>query len=289
LIAQRTIGKEAVLKGVGVHSGETVNLRLKPSSSGAIIFRRLDLDSAEIVLDPAKTFARRSSALQSEEGQIQTIEHLLAALYVLGIDSLEAELDGNEITILDGSARPFVQAILQAGVKSLEEGKKKFIRVLKALTIEENGASIAFHPYPGFRVAYFIEYPHPAIRIQELSLEVTVKNFISEIAPARTFGFLKDVPQLWRQGLALGGSLENALVLDEEKIINGPLRYPDEFVRHKILDLLGDLALLGRLVLGDIRARKAGHSLHLRAVRTLLQNPEFWSLEEDRSPYPLDF
>ena len=283
MIEKRTIQKEIHLQGIGVHSGKNVDVILKPSTSGGIIFRRQDLGSLEISLDPKKIEAKSSSILAAEDFKIQTLEHLLAVLYIFGIDSLIVELNGGEIPILDGSGAPFVQAILKAGIKFLPQ-KRKSMKILKPFTLEENDASISFYPDSDFKISYFIQFPHPAIQKQELTLSLSLKNFVTEIAPARTFGFLKDVPHLWSQGLALGGSLENALVLDEEKVINGPLRYPDEFVRHKILDLIGDLALLAHPLLGHFKARKAGHYLHLKAIHFILDHPAFWTYEEERIP-----
>jgi len=166
---------------------------------------------------------------------IQTIEHLLAVLFVFGIDSLKVELDGNEIPILDGSAEPFVRLVQDGGNRELFE-KKKNITVLKPFSVQAEGASIVVEPAVDFHITYVIEYDHPVLRRQEIDLSINTDVFIKEISPARTFGFLKDVPAMRSLGLALGGSLENAIVLDEQKVINGPLRFPDEFVRHKVLD-----------------------------------------------------
>jgi len=271
-----TIQKDIHLSGIGIHSGESVDIFLKPSSSGEIILRRRDLDNLEIRIDPHTIKTKRGSFLEAKESKILTLEHLLAVLYVFGLDSLVIELKGGEIPIMDGSALPFVQAIEKAGIKLLPQ-KKKYIKILKPYTIQEKDAYISFHPDSVFKITYSIEYDHPAIKCQELSLSLSLKNFVKEIAPARTFGFLKDVPHLRREGLALGGSLENAVVLDEKEIISGPLRYPDEFVRHKILDLIGDLSLLGCPLLGHFRAHKAGHSLHLKIIRFILDRPEFWN------------
>ncbi len=270
-----TIRKEVHFSGVGVHSGKKVDLLLRPSSSGKIIFRRTDLDNLELVLDPKKIETKSSTYLVSEECEIQTLEHLLAVLYMFGIDSLIIEINGDEIPIMDGSASPFVQAILSAGVMSLPE-RKKSIKIIKPSSLEGKDAAFSFSPDPGFKITYSIEYDHPAIQRQELSLSLSLENFIKEVAPARTFGFLKDVPALRAQGLAAGGSLDNAVVLNEKSVISGPLRYPDEFVRHKILDLIGDLSLMGSPLTGHFKAHKAGHSLHLKAIHFLLDNPEFW-------------
>ena len=259
---------------------------MKPSSSGQILFRRTDLGNLEFSLDSKKIETLSSTSLAGEDYKIQTIEHLMAVLYAFGIDSAVIELNGNEIPIMDGSASPFVQAILKAGIKLLPE-KKKVIKILKPFIIKEKEASVSFYPDSDFKITYCIEYDHPVIQKQELSLSINLKNFVTEIAPARTFGFLKDVPALRAQGLALGGSLENAIVLDEKDVISGPLRYPDEFVRHKILDLIGDLCLLGSPVLGHFKAFKAGHALHLKAINFILDSPEFWTYDEESIPSSL--
>ncbi|MCK4264658.1 MAG: UDP-3-O-[3-hydroxymyristoyl] N-acetylglucosamine deacetylase, partial [Candidatus Aminicenantes bacterium] len=272
MIQKGTIKKEVLFSGIGVHSGKQVELWLKPSSSGEIIFRRIDLDNSEFHLDPKKIEAKNCSMLVTKKGRIQTLEHFMAVLFMLGVDSLIIELNGEEIPIVDGSAFPFVEAILKAGIKPLQE-KKKSIKILKPFIIQEEDALISVVPDSDFRITYLIEYDHPAIESQELSLSINKENFIKQIAPARTFGFLKDVPALRAQGLALGGSLENAIVLDEKSIINGPLRFPDEFIRHKILDFIGDLFLLNSSIIGHFKAHKAGHSLHLKTVHFILDNP----------------
>jgi UDP-3-O-[3-hydroxymyristoyl] N-acetylglucosamine deacetylase len=276
MIEKSTIQKEVHFSGVGVHSGKKVDLLLRPSSSGKIIFRRTDLDNLELALDPKKIETKSSTYLVSEECKIQTLEHLLAVLYMLGVDSLIIEINGDEIPIMDGSASPFIPAILGAGIMALPE-RKKSIKIIKSSFLEEKDAAFSFSPDSGFKITYSIEYDHPAIQRQELSLSLNLENFIKEVAPARTFGFLKDVPALRAQGLAAGGSLDNAVVLDEKSVISGPLRYPDEFVRHKILDLIGDLSLMGSPLTGHFKAHKAGHSLHLKAIHFLLDNPEFWT------------
>ena len=276
MITKSTIQKEIHLSGVGIHSGKNVDLLLRPSSSGGIIFRRTDLDNLELTLDPKKIETKSSTYLVSEECKIQTLEHLLAVLYMFGIDSLIIEINGDEIPIMDGSASPFAQAILNAGVMSLPDGKKS-IKIIKPSSLGENDAVFSFSQDSDFKITYSIEYDHPAIQKQELSLSLNLENFIKEIAPARTFGFLKDVPALRAQGLAIGGSLDNAVVLDDKTVISGPLRYPDEFVRHKILDLIGDLSLMGSPLIGHFKAQRAGHGLHLKAIRFLLNNPEFWA------------
>jgi UDP-3-O-[3-hydroxymyristoyl] N-acetylglucosamine deacetylase len=283
MIEKRTLKKEVSFSGVGIHSGKKATLTLKPSSRGKILFRRLDLGGIEIEVDPKNVEIRNCVALVSGEEVVQTIEHLMAVLYVFGLDSLEIELNGPEIPVMDGSAAPFAQSILKAGIRPLPE-KRKVVKILKAHTLQDNLTSLSFSPDTDFRISYSIDFPHPLIRRQELSLALTREAFLAEITPARTFGFLKDVPELQRRGLAQGGTLENAVVLDDEKVISGPLRFPDEFVRHKILDLIGDLALFGYPLLGHFQADKAGHRLHLKAVLFLLQNPDFWAFEETGFP-----
>lgn len=283
MVAKRTIKREVSLSGVGIHSGKAAALTLKPSSSGKILFRRLDLRRREIDINPSSVVAKNCSSLVSGTCSVQTVEHLLAVLSILGVDSLDADLDGPEIPIMDGSGLPFAEAILRAGTTKLPL-KKKCIRILKPHTLRENQASLSFSPDTDFRITYAIDFPHPLIRRQQYSLAVTSEVFLREIAPARTFGFLKDVSELWRRGLATGATLENAVVLDEEKVISGPLRFSDEFVRHKILDLIGDLSLWGYPLLGHFQAECAGHCLHLRGLHFLLQNPDYWIFEEQAWP-----
>jgi len=257
---------------------------LKPATSGGIVFRRTDLDNLEFKVNPHIARANYSTVLIKDGYQIRTVEHLLATLYIFGIDNLIIEMNGEEVPIMDGSAAPFVQAILKAGIKLLPS-KKKAIRLTKPFIINENGNYIEFYPENEFKITYTIEFDHPFIQTQSLTFPINIKNFVTEIAPARTFGFLKDVKKLRAKGLALGGSLENALVLDDNSLINGSLRYPDEFVRHKILDLIGDLALLGHPLIGHFKAFRAGHSLHLKVVNFLINSQEFWKYEDNEIIY----
>lgn len=269
-----TLQKEINLSGVGIHTGKKVDIRLKPSLSGQIVFRRADLNDLELPLDQGTVKTKNSTYLESRGCRVRTLEHLLAVLYIFGIDSLIVELNGEEVPIMDGSAAPFAQAVQDAGLRPLPQ-KKKIVKILKPFRLEEEGASVSFGPDAVFRITYCIEYDHPLIQRQELTLALNPESFVTEIAPSRTFGFLKDVPSLRAQDLALGGSLENAVVLDDKGSVSGPLRFPDECVRHKILDLIGDLSLLGSPVIGHFSAHKAGHGLHLKAVRFLLHNPEY--------------
>jgi len=270
-----TTQKEVHFSGIGVHSGKQVHLRLKPSPSGHIVFRRTDLKNLELPLDWRRIETNHHTSLVYGEGKVHTLEHLLAVLCVFGIDSLVVEMDGEEVPILDGSAAPLVEFLHRAGSQALPLERKSVV-ILKPFTVGDAEGSVSWAPDTHFKITYSIEFDHPAIRRQELSLDINGDNFTRGIAPARTFGFLKDVEVLKKQGLALGGSFENALVLDEQGVINGPLRFPDEFVRHKILDFVGDLSLVGHPLIGHFKAHRAGHGLHLQAVRVLLKSPEYW-------------
>jgi UDP-3-O-[3-hydroxymyristoyl] N-acetylglucosamine deacetylase len=265
----QTLAREASFAGVGAHTGAEVRVRLRPSGQGRVVFRRMDLGGREVSVDPARAESSRCMVLFDGVVKILTVEHLLAALLMSGVDSVEVELDGEEIPILDGSAAPLVDLILRAGLQPLPQ-PRPVLRVKKHLRVEEGRSVVSFEPASAFEVLYEIEYQHPLIGKQELALALDPEAFRSQVAPARTFGFLKDAEQLRARGLARGSSVENSLVLDDRGLVNPPLRFPDEFVRHKILDLVGDLALLGAPLQGRVTARRAGHTLHLRAVRALL-------------------
>jgi UDP-3-O-[3-hydroxymyristoyl] N-acetylglucosamine deacetylase len=273
---KRTLGKELEFFGFGIHTGKPVDLRLIPSDSGEIAFRRSDLENLEFRLSLESIETRNCTLLVTGQGKIQTLEHLLAALWVYGIDSVTIELNREEIPSMDGSALHFARAVEKVGFKELQE-EKSLQKITKSLQIQEGDASISVDPDDEFRITYQIEYEHPSIKKQELSVVPNAENFMKEIAPARTFGFLEDVPALQKRGLALGGSYDNTVVLDKTHVINGPLRYPDEFVRHKILDMIGDLSLLQNPIIGHFSAKKAGHDLHLKVVRFLSDNPEYLS------------
>jgi len=273
---KRTINKELEFFGFGIHSGKPVDLRLIPSDSGEIIFRRLDLENLEFRLSLENIKTKKCTMLVTDQGKIQTMEHLLAVLWVYGIDSLTIELNQDEIPSMDGSALHYSRAVQRAGFKELQE-EKNLQKITQSLIIQDEEASISVEPDAELRITYQIEYEHPSINKQEFSVVVNPKNFEKEIASARTFGFLEDVAALQKQGLALGGSYNNTVVLDKTRVVNGPLRYPDEFVRHKILDLIGDLSLIGKPITGHFVAKKAGHALHLKVVRLLSENPEYFS------------
>jgi len=278
MIQKTTLATAVTFSGPGIHSGRTVHLSLQPSQAGEIVFRRLDLGGAEIRLEPRTVATANASNLVSGSTRVETVEHLLAALSGCGVDSLLVELDGGEVPILDGSAGPFGRAIADVGLVPLAEPRRTLV-LLEPFTLEEGSAALEAFPSAALSVAYTISFDHPAIGTQTIDVEIAPDVFLRDIAPARTFGFLRDVAELRSRGLARGGSLDNAIVLDETSVLNGPLRFPDEFVRHKVLDFLGDLFLLGVPVRGRFMARRAGHGLHLQAVRFLLDHPDLWTWE----------
>ena len=266
----QTLAREACFAGVGAHTGTEVRVRLRPSGQGRVVFRRMDLGGREVSVHPARAESSQCTVLSEGGVKIRTVEHLLAALLMGGVDSVEVELDGEEIPILDGSAGPLVDMILEAGLRPLSEPRRSF-QVKKPLRVEDGRSAVSFEPASIFEVSYEIEYQHPFIGKQKLALSLDWEVFRTQVAPARTFGFLKDAERLRAMGLARGSSVENTVVLDDKGLVNPPLRFPDEFVRHKVLDLIGDLALLGAPLQGRVTASRAGHSLHLRAVQALLR------------------
>jgi UDP-3-O-[3-hydroxymyristoyl] N-acetylglucosamine deacetylase len=264
---KRTLAAPLRFSGVGIHTGKPVTMTLLPSEAGDLVFVRTDI-GGEIRSVEADVESGRFTALSSGGLRVLTIEHLMAALSACGVDSLRIELDAEEAPILDGSAFPYARAISEAGTSPVPVERKK-LKIIRPFTIEDGGASFSVEPDEVFRISYDIHFDHPAVGRQRLELAVSEDTFLREIAPARTFGFFRDVDDLRRRGLALGGSLDNAVVFDETGVMNGPLRFPDECVRHKIADLIGDLFLLGCPVLGRFAAVRAGHALHLRMVRAI--------------------
>ncbi len=272
---KNTTEREVSVSGVGIHSGKHVHLCLRPSQSGEIVFQRSDLKDRKLRLNSRKFEGKNRAILSSGKHRVQTIEHLMACLFMFRIDSLLVMLDGDEVPVMDGSALPFVELLRKAGSRPLDE-KIRSLKIISPFQVEGHDAFIAVEPDENFRITYTIDYNHPAIQKQTLGLVVDKQSFVRQIAPARTFGFLKDVPSLRAQNMALGGSLNNALVLDESELINGPLRFSDEYVRHKILDFIGDLSLQIHPFMGHFTAHKAGHSLHLKFMNFLLENQEHW-------------
>jgi UDP-3-O-[3-hydroxymyristoyl] N-acetylglucosamine deacetylase len=270
---RRTLKTAVGCTGIGLHSGKPVRLELRPAPPGSgIRFRRTDR-SAEIKaaigelhrLDHATTLGR-------EGASIETVEHLLSALFALGVDDALVEIDGPEIPALDGSAAPFVILIHEAGTKPHKQARE-FLKILRPVEVVRGAKWARLSPADHFRVSYTIGFDHPLLRHQHASFRISPETFAEEIAPARTFGFLREVETLRRAGLALGGSLENAIVIGETGVLNNKLRFEDEFVRHKILDAIGDLYLLGRPFLAAFSAHKSGHALNNRLLRELVADP----------------
>jgi UDP-3-O-[3-hydroxymyristoyl] N-acetylglucosamine deacetylase len=275
---RRTLRNAVGCTGIGLHSGKPVRLDLKPALAGhGIRFRRTDR-GVEI---PAtlENLARldHATTLSREGVSIDTVEHLLSALHGLGVDDVLVEVDGPEVPILDGSAAPFVILIHEAGLRPLAT-PRQYLKILQPVEVVRGAKWARLLPSDHLRVSYTIGFDHPLLRHQSASFRVTSQVFAEEIAPARTFGFLREVETLRRSGLALGGSLDNAVVIGETGVLNNKLRFEDEFVRHKILDAIGDLALLGYPVVGHLEASKAGHALHAALALKLIQKPEAWDL-----------
>jgi UDP-3-O-[3-hydroxymyristoyl] N-acetylglucosamine deacetylase len=282
---QKTLKEEAGCVGVGLHSGRRAKLVLKPAPADhGIVFRRTDAGGIEI---PATaeylSHINHATCLAKGGVRIETIEHLLAALHALGVDNVEIELDGPEVPIMDGSAAPFIYLIHEAGIRSLAASRSA-IGLSRPVSVGGDGRFVAAYPSDRLRLTYTINFDHPLLKHQEHTVEVDESSFVDEIAPARTFGFLKDVELMRQAGLALGGSLDNAVVLGETGVLNNPLRFPDEFVRHKILDLLGDLVLLGKPLKAHVVALRAGHALHTELVKAILDSPERWENEGALAP-----
>jgi UDP-3-O-[3-hydroxymyristoyl] N-acetylglucosamine deacetylase len=264
--------------GIGLHSGVPVQMRLLPAPAGSgIVFRRTDLDNFEISAT-SRNVAKVSYAtsLMRQGVLISTTEHLLSALIGLGIDNIIVEVDNLELPILDGSASPYVEAVLATGLK-LQRRRREYIRVLRAIEVHEGNKFIGLYPGGGYRISYEIDFPVPIGR-QSFELDLAAETYGVEIAPARTFGFKEDEQQLRDMGLIRGVSEESAIILTRKGVENGPLRFSDEFVRHKVLDLIGDLALAGHRILGHVVAARAGHAMHTALVTRLLKDRSAWEL-----------
>ena len=275
---RRTLKRSVGCTGIGLHSGKPVRLDLKPApAEHGIRFRRTDV-GVEIPATLEYLGGLDHATRLTRDGVcVDTVEHLLSALYALGVDDAIVEVDGPEVPVLDGSAAPFVILIHEAGVKPLPV-PRRHLKVLRPVEVVRGGKSIRISPSDHFRVTYTIGFDHPLLRHQSVSVRVTSETFVDTVSGARTFGFLRDVETLRRNGLALGGSLENAVVIGETGVLNNKLRFEDEFVRHKVLDAIGDLALLGHPVVGHLEATKAGHALHAALALKLRQTPEAWTL-----------
>ncbi len=277
---EQTVARPIEFTGIGLHTGEHATVRILPAPEGkGIVFRRVDLDNFEIRADVASVArVAYATTLMNRGVWISTVEHLLSALYGIGIDNAYIELDNFEVPILDGSALPYTDAIARAGVVA-QDRPRQFIRIKKEFVLREDGKTLGIYPSRTFTIQYDINFSHPLIGKQSIEVELTGTNYAEFIAPARTFGFYHEVEKLQASGLVRGGSLENAIVLTENGMLNDTsLRFPDEFVRHKTLDLLGDFALIGQPVLGRLVAHRAGHALHTRFVAELLESASHWDI-----------
>jgi UDP-3-O-[3-hydroxymyristoyl] N-acetylglucosamine deacetylase len=282
---QRTLQRAASIEGVGLHSGQRVTLRLIPAPvEHGLVFVRTDLPDRPTIPVRSEYVVDTSLATTLGHGsaRVGTVEHLLAALSGLGIDNLRIELDGPEVPIVDGSAEPFARLINEAGIRAQEE-YKQFIVIKRSVTVVDGDKHATFSPSRRFRIDCTIDFKHPLISDQQFTLEFSDRSFVREVARARTFGFLRDVDRLRQMGLARGGSLDNAVVVDDFSILNPEgLRFPDEFVRHKLLDALGDVALLGKPVIGAMTAYKTGHALNQRLVAKVLSDPQNYDVVRAR-------
>jgi UDP-3-O-[3-hydroxymyristoyl] N-acetylglucosamine deacetylase len=275
---RRTLKRGVGCTGIGLHSGRPVRLDLKPApAEHGIVFRRTDarVDIRATVgnlgrLDHATT-------LTADGVSVETVEHVLSALHALGVDDALVEVDGPEIPVMDGSAAPFVILIHEAGLRP-HKASRHYLKVLRPVEVVRGGKWARLSPHDHLRVSYTIGFDHPLLRHQSASFRVTADIYAEAIAPARTFGFLREVEMLRKSGLARGGSLDNAIVIGETGVLNQKLRFEDEFVRHKILDAIGDLALLGHPVVGHLEAHKAGHAVHAALAEKLLATPAAWAL-----------
>ncbi len=296
MIRQRTLKNIIRATGVGLHTGKKVLLVLRPAPENTgIIFRRIDLDPVvEIKATPEHVGdTRLSTTITKDNVRISTIEHLLSALAGFGIDNAYIDLSSAEVPIMDGSAGPFVFLIQSAGVME-QNAAKQFIRIKQSVRVEDGDKWAMFEPFSGFKVAFTIEFDHPAFNERHCQAEIdfSTTSFVKEVSRARTFGFMRDVEILREKNLALGGSLDNAVVVDDYRILNEDgLRYEDECVKHKILDAIGDLYLLGHSLIGSFSGFKSGHELNNRLLRSLLADEKTWELVsfKDEVELPISF
>ena len=293
MIKQRTLKNTIRATGVGLHSGDKVYLTLHPAEiNTGINFRRVDLDKpVTIQATPENVGETMLSTTLAKDGvKVATIEHLLSALAGLGIDNAIVDVSAAEVPIMDGSAGPFVFLLQSAGVLE-QEAPKQYIRIIKPIRVEMDDKWAAFEPYDGFKVTFTIDFDHPAFpdHLKTSVMDFSSTTFVKEVSRARTFGFMKDIEFLRENNLALGGSLDNAIVVDDDKVLNEDgLRYADEFVKHKILDAIGDLYLLGHSLIGEFKGFKSGHALNNKLLLTLLENKDAWEKvsfdNEDEAP-----
>ena len=281
---EQTIRSAVECRGVGLHSGAPVTLRILPAPAGSgISFRRVDLDGFQVEAT-SRNVARVSYAtsLMKKGVLISTTEHLLSACIGVGLDNAIVELDNLELPILDGSARPFVEMILKAGLRR-QRRQRVYLRIVRELELREGDKFIGVYPAADYSVAYSINFPHPLIGRETFEVHLSDGQYRREIAPARTFGYQEWEKTMRNSGLIRGASTDNCIVLTQDGVLNPPLRYPDEFVRHKVLDLIGDLALLGKRIIGRVVADRAGHAMHTALVSRLLKDKSLWEETADIS------
>ncbi|CAK0779510.1 UDP-3-O-acyl-N-acetylglucosamine deacetylase [Gammaproteobacteria bacterium] len=296
MIKQRTLKNVIRATGVGLHTGNKVYMTLRPAAADTgIVFRRVDLDVPIEI--PARSEyvgdARLSTTLVRDGVRISTVEHLLSAMAGLGIDNAYIDLSAPEVPIMDGSAGPFVFLIQSAGIEE-QNRSKRFIRIKRSVRIKEGDKWVRFDPYDGFKVSFTIDFDHPAFRgrHQEAIVDFSTTSFVKEVSRARTFGFMRDIERLRENNLALGGSLDNAIVVDDYRVLNEDgLRYEDEFVKHKVLDAVGDLYLLGHSLIGSFSGYKSGHALNNQLLRALISDIRSWEVVtfDDSHQAPLAF
>ncbi len=283
MLRQRTLKTLIRATGVGLHTGQKVRMVLRPAQPDTgIVFRRIDLDPVVDIRAWAEAVGetRLSSCLVKGEGRVYTVEHLMSALSGLGIDNVFVDLDGPEVPIMDGSAAPFAFLIQSAGIEE-QPAAKRFMRIKKRVEVSDGDKWARVEPYEGYKLSFSIVFNHPVIERsnQSVTVDFAKTSYLKEIARARTFGFMQDVEQLREDGLALGGGLDNAVVLDEYRVLNSDgLRFGDEFIRHKVLDAIGDLYLIGSPLLGAFSAHKSGHALNNRLLRELIARPDAWEV-----------
>jgi UDP-3-O-[3-hydroxymyristoyl] N-acetylglucosamine deacetylase len=296
MIKQRTLKNTIRATGVGLHTGNKIYLTLHPAPiDSGISFRRVDLDEQVIIKATPENVGETtlSTTLVQGDTKISTIEHLLSAFAGLGIDNAIIDVSSAEIPIMDGSASPFVFLLQSAGFQE-QDSPKRFIKIKKPIKITDGDRWASFVPFDGFKVTFTIDFEHPAFKdnVKTATMDFSSTTFVKEVSRARTFGFMKDIEMLRENNLALGGSLDNAIVVDETKVINEDgLRYADEFVKHKILDAIGDLYLLGHSLIGEYTGYKSGHGLNNRLLRALMQEPDAWELVsfDDEAMAPISF
>jgi len=296
MIRQRTLKNTIRATGVGLHTGDKVYLTLRPAEANTgIRFRRVDLDNPVTIEATPENVGETmlSTTLVAGDVKISTIEHLLSAFAGLGIDNAIIDVSAAEVPIMDGSAGPFVFLLQSAGVEE-QDSLKQYIRIKRSIRVEDGDKWAAFEPFEGFKVTFTIDFEHPAFQdhVKTATMDFSSTTFVKEVSRARTFGFMKDIEMLRQNNLALGGSLDNAIVVDDDKVINEDgLRYADEFVKHKILDAIGDLYLLGHSLIGSFTGYKSGHGLNNKLLRALLNDKDAWEMVtfDDEENAPISF